>query len=246
MFQAHRASLTGVYFYCGFSIHSSGNFTSPSDDYIQSHTAPFRELGLDVGVALATDQAAIESGRAAAGIPAAVEAAVKHRLTSLMVDYEPSTNITHAHSEAYAKFIAELSTALHKKGLQCGMCVSSWGILTTFDLFHQSGVDQMMSMASTYYGKNVTSDQGWLQKELDQKVSLEQLHVGIGSTNSITQAWDYQWDEPKFKTFMAFLRQKKIRGVDLWRTDIDTLNATNGTAPWIYDSLASFLAEPLY
>ena len=61
-------------------------------------------------------------------------------------------------------------------------------------------------------------------QELAQKVSLGQLHVGIGSTNRITHKWDYKWDETKFEVFMAFLRDNKVR---LWRTDIDTLNATN-------------------
>jgi len=235
--------VTGVYFYAGFSIDDNGTFHGPSDEFIQTHTAPFRALGLTVGVAMGTSQTAIESGIASKGVAAAAKVASRNNLTSIMVDYEPATNISKSHSESYAKFISDLSSSLHAHGLQCGMCISSWGILTTFDLYASTGVDQMMSMASTYYGKDVSAVEGWVEKEIAQNVSLSQLHVGIGSTNSVFQKWNYNWTEDRFNTVMSFLKGKGVRGVDLWRTDIDTLNATNGTAQWIYDGLEAFLQD---
>ena len=59
-------------------------------------------------------------------------------------------------------------------------------------LYAQTGVDGMMSMASTYFGTNLSSNEMWVQKELDDDVSLEQLRVGIGSTNAIFSKWDYK------------------------------------------------------
>jgi len=44
---------------------------------------------------------------------------------------------------------------------------------------------------------------------------------------------------------MAWLHAAGVRNVDLWRTDIDALNATNGTEQWVYDGLASFLRNGL-
>ena len=69
------------------------------------------------------------------------------------------------------------------------MCVSSWSILTEFGIYSNTGVDQMMSMASTYFGRDVNKNKEWVSKELAAGVSLSQLHVGIGSTNYITQKW---------------------------------------------------------
>ena len=78
-------------------------------------TSGFLKMGLDVGIALGVDQVAVESGAASKGVADAVKTAKRNNITSLMVDYEPRTNITRAHAESYAKFISELSDALHAK-----------------------------------------------------------------------------------------------------------------------------------
>ena len=73
-------------------------------------------------------------------------------------------------------------------------------------------------------------------------MSIEQLHVGIGSTNSLVQKWDYEWNQITFLTFVKWLDfEEGLRSIDLWRTDLDSLDASNGTAPWIYDGLHQFL-----
>jgi hypothetical protein len=198
-------------------------------------------MGLTLGIALDIDEAAIESGAASKGVADAAAVASRNNLTSLMVDYEPSDNVTIAHSQAYADFMTALSDALHAEGVESHMCISSWGILTTFDKFATTGTDAMMSMASTYYGKNVSSNEMWVDQELAEGVSIDQLHVGIGSTNTIYQKWDYQWTVQSFDDFMTFIDTRELLHVDIWRTDIDTTNATNGTAQWIYDGIADFL-----
>jgi hypothetical protein len=240
----HKASITGAYYYHGFHIATNGSFMSPPDSDIETKAVPFLNLGLTVGVALGLDQDALQNNVAHIGIKAAAATAARNNLSSLMIDYEPRTNITAAHAKAYAAFVQALAAELHVHGLSLGMCVSSWSILTEFSLYAKTGVDNMMSMASTYYGKNIAGNEEWMSKELAAGVSLSQLHVGIGSTNSITQKWDYEWTEAGFKSFMGWLQSRKIQNIDIWRTDIDTLNATDGTAQWIYDGVAEFLASP--
>ena len=72
-------------------------------------------MGLDVGIALGVDQTAVESGAASKGVLDAAKTAKRNNITSLMVDYEPRTNITNAHAVSYARFISDLSDALHSQ-----------------------------------------------------------------------------------------------------------------------------------
>ena len=115
-----------------------------------------------------------------------------------------------------------MATELHKHGVKLGMCVSSWSILTEFGLYASTGVDAMMSMASTYFGANITRDEEWVAKELAAGVSLRQLHVGIGSTNSVYQKWDYKWTETGFQSFVDKLNSGGVQHIDIWRGRIST------------------------
>ena len=44
--------------------------------------------------------------------------------------------------------------------------------------------------------------------------------------------------EPRF---VAWLEQRGVRHIDLWRADLNTLNPVDGTRPWVYSTLAGFL-----
>jgi hypothetical protein len=44
----------------------------------------------------------------------------------------------------------------------------------------------MMSMASTYFGTNLTKNMYNVEREMEQGVSLGQLAVGVGSTTSLS------------------------------------------------------------
>ena len=240
----HRRSLTGCYFYYGFSISQNGTFHAPDAGLVRHSLAPFRSLGLTVSVALATDQGAVESGAALRGVAAAASTAASANLTSLMIDYEPRTNITTAHAQAYAALVAALAQALHARGLSLEICVSSWSILTQFGLYAATGVDGMMSMASTYVGTNTSRNEEWVTMERAAGVSLAQLRVGIGSSNSIYSKWQYNWTSSRLHHFLSWIEAEGVRHVDVWRTDIDAVNATNGTAVWLYDAMAAFLGQP--
>jgi hypothetical protein len=159
------------------------------------------------------------------------------------VDYEPRTSYTARHEEAYASLLRALAKELHAVGRQLDMCISDWSILTNFSLYSSTGVDRMMSMGSTYSGINATSDMSWVIQERTEGVSLAQLAVGIGSVSMTPHPNDpgYNWTETELREFVTWLEQRGVRHIDLWRADLNTLNPVDGTRPWIYASLASFL-----
>lgn len=240
--EAHPASITGLYFYWHFAIHANGTFTSPPPTTVATRIKKFqRSAYLTVGVALAIEQTAVESGSALLAVNATAAAAAAAGVNSLIIDYEPRSHITLEHARAYATLIAVLADELHRRGPTLEICVSSWSILTQFGLYAATGVDGMMSMASTYFGTNLSRNEDWVQRELRSGVSLQQLRVGIGSTNHIHQKWNYNWTEARLRAFVDWLIARRIRHLDVWRTDIDALNATNGTEPWVYDTVRHFL-----
>lgn len=271
----HRESLTGIFTYYNVSLEDDGHVMCPNATRLSETVKPFKDMGLTVGVAFsAISQSSIMNITWTADTLKELAAFAKAaEVDSLMIDYEPRTNITNLHAEQYALFVRMLATYMHDEGLELEMCVSSWSILTSFEyvprfsrianssirrcenaartlttsnsndsVYADTGVDGMMSMASTYFGTNVTSDEGWVEKERTEGVSREQLRVGIGTTNSIVEKWDYNWTQPRFESFVTFLEEKDVRSIDLWRTDIDATNATNATATWMVSGLQHFLS----
>ena len=101
----------------------------------------------------------------------------------------------------------------------------------------------MMSMGSTYSGVNVTRDQGWVTKEQAAGVSGAQLAVGVGSMSTTPHPLDpgYNWTRSEMAAFVAWCEQRGVQHIDLWRGDLNTLNPVDGTAPWIYSLLATFV-----
>ena len=187
-------------------------------------------------------------------------------VTGIMVDYEPTSNYTLAHVHAYSSFLSKLGRELYLHGnLQLDMCISNWGILQYYGEYVHTTTNQitgMMSMGSTYYGRNITSNMETIHEEIQQGISPDcscsshnsnndrhlrskrchQLRVGIGSTNAIWQKWDYQWTPSKLRKFIHFLNANHIHHIAVWRTDIDSINATDGTTQWLCDEITSFLS----
>ena len=97
------------------------------------------------------------------------------------------------------------------------------------------------TLVSYFSAQNITENEEWVTKELDASVSLAQLHIGVGSTNIIYDKWHYNWSEGDLASFVEWAESKQVRHLDLWRTDIDVLNATNGTAVWDYTAIEGFL-----
>ena len=45
----------------------------------------------------------------------------------------------------------------------------------------------------------------------------------------------------EFEEFTGWLTQRGVREIDLWRSDLNLLNATDGTVPWMYAAVAKFI-----
>ena len=140
----HRESLTGCYFYFGFHIDKNGSFSSPPPSFVAGALAPFRERGLTVGVALGLNQDAVQSGTVLSAVAAIAAAAKAANISSIMIDYEPVSNYTREHAEAYASLITRLSKAMHENSQTLEICVSSWSILTEFRCALGSGCPASM------------------------------------------------------------------------------------------------------
>jgi hypothetical protein len=260
----HLDACTGVYMYmdtfsthgcsyataagapCGrFQIDGAGKFSSATDAQIAERVRPYQQLGVTVSVAMDLTTASVLDGSALNGVAAAVSVAVRHNLTSIMLDYEPRTNYTEAHQRAYANLVKALAAGLHEHGLQLDMCISDWSILTAFGLYAGTGVDRMMSMGSTYSGVNVSRDMMWVEREQAGGVSPAQLAVGVGSVSSTPHPLDpgYNWTELQLAQFIGWCEQRGVQHLDLWRGDLNTLNPVDGTAKWYYSLLAKFLMK---
>eukprot|EP00948_MAST-09A_sp_MAST-9A-sp1_P002648 g2648.t1 len=240
----YRDCLTGVYFYYGgIGMDESLNVTFPEEE-INAVVTPFVSLNLTASAVFGVPQSVIEGRKWNQELLNSVaEKATRSGLYSLMLDYEPKSNYSIEHAKAYADFVRAFATATHSQGMSLDMCVSGWGILTYYDMYRETNVDAMMTMGATYFGNNITANEGWVTKEINQGVSKKQLRTGIGSENSISMKWPYNWTEVEFNKFFDFLEDNDVRAVDLWRSDIDTLNATNGTASWMTDRIRKFLAS---
>jgi len=244
--KAHRSSISGVWMYCGLNVDASGIFHYDQWDGIrlESCVSPIVNMGLTAGVSLNVNQDAIESGAALWAVDDIVAAAKKHRVTSIMVDYETHDDTTQAHAQKYANFLSKLSTGMHAQGMEAAMCVSSWGILTKFGLYAKTGIDSMMSMASTYFGRDVSQNEDWVTSMLNQGTSLDQAAIGVGTVQASghedSQKWDYKWSSSKLHNFVSWLQRRGIRNLDIWRSDIDSLNGV--PEQYFYDITAAFLA----
>lgn len=232
--------------YCGLGVDASGNFVYDTYDGIrlESCVSPIVNMGATAGVSLNVNQDGIESGAALGAVDAIVATAKKHRVTSIMVDYETHDDITQAHAVKYANFLSKLSTSMHSEGMEVAMCVSSWGILTKFGLYAKTGIDSMMTMASTYFGRDVSANKDWVTAMLNQGTSLDQAAVGVGTMQADghkdSQKWDYQWSSSKLHNFVSWLQDQEIRNLDVWRSDIDSL--TGAPEQYFYDYTEAFLA----
>lgn len=232
---------------CGrFVIGADGHFSSATDAQIAERVQPYIALGVTVHVALDLTTSSVLSGTAHQGVAAAVATAVRHNLSGLMIDYEPRTNYTTAHEQAYASLITAFRVALHAHGLTIDICVSDWSILgaDSFGLYARTGLDRMMSMASTYSGLNVSHNQEYVRLEQAAGVSSSQLAVGVGSVSSTPHPSDpgYNWTEAALAAFVQWCEDRGVQSIDLWRADLNTLNPVDGTAPWVYKILANFLS----
>jgi len=84
-----------------------------------------------------------------------VKQVVDYGWDGVMVNYEPTVEYTKEHANTVAKFLNILSKKLHQYKLEVGFCISDWGILKYWRIYHKTEVDYFATMDMTYNGGNV-------------------------------------------------------------------------------------------
>lgn len=184
----------------GTPVPCAGHVDLPPHAAMVSATRPLHELGLEVGVVFSfLPPAVFLMPPGSPAIDRAVDqlaaTADTYNLTSLMVDFEgysnttgpngtaiPAFGCTEAKAGLLADFLRKLAVRLHAQGRRLGMSIEMGCIIGPepyWKLYAGAGVDYMMSMASTYYGTNVSFNRDWVQRELSA-VPSSKLAVGMG------------------------------------------------------------------
>ena len=127
-------AISGGYLCCNFGgINASGLWLSlVSTATAIAQQLPFSSAGMEVWHVTKVAAASISSGNWSAGLPGAVTCLSPLRATGLsgvIVDYEPSSNYTLAHAQAYAAYLSGLAAALAPLNLSVGFNIAAWGIL---------------------------------------------------------------------------------------------------------------------
>ena len=133
---ARRSAISGVYLCCNFAtFESDGTFTSKNVTLQLQQMAVFTSTNRDAWVVISVSQDAVYSGSWTKGLSAAAATAremivADPLLRGWIVDYEPSTNYTMAHAQAYGAFLGGLARALKPVGVSLGMASGAVSLCT--------------------------------------------------------------------------------------------------------------------
>ena len=255
----HRASITGAYLCCGFgSFAANGSWHSMGSAAALAQMTPFTAASppLDAWMVSGVSIEAVFSGAWAlpGGIDAAVAALTPLKaggLRGLIIDYEPVTNYTDDHARRFGAFLAGLAKALTPLGLEVGVDIADWTILSPhyWPFYAPTGVTRFTSMTPTYNALNITRNREFVGAAVAQ-LPAASYAAGIGSTlanpdnaQCVKAGMDFSWNETTFLQFVDFLATSGVDTVDVWRCDIDEpYPEPDPTAPWVFVGLANFLA----
>lgn len=270
--RAAKGALTGAYLCCNLAeMQDDGSVTSRKNaTEVAAETEAIRAALADVTRrsdpevwhVVGVSQQAIESrswGRS--GAPAKfAELAASWHSTGLIVDYEPSTNYSQAHADAYGHFLAALDGSLRnasasravgsaRREMRAGMDFAGWGILDQpyWHAYAAASLGRYTSMSPTYSGADVSGDEAFAKSALSGPLPAHSVAFGLGTeldTKCPTPKWEYHWTEAPLRKFLADLASKGALGVDLWRADIDGY-CSEGTAPWMLDAVRDFVTGRL-
>ena len=243
----HRDIVAGGLLCChgfAFDLSDAGKTRFRVGDAVPAQVESYQQGGLeDLWVVTGISAEAIAAGRHEAAAAEAAAAVRELNVTGIVMDYEPTTNYTRAHVDAYAAFLDALAKAVRGQGGKLGMDVSSWGILQYYGSYAgvDGGLDLYTSMGSTYSGQDVAGNEKRVRAMLDQGLPLATLGIGIGSVveNQTHAMKDYGWDPAKLGDFLAFLDVAGVREVDVWPADLDSYDVTK---PFFLEALRAWRA----
>lgn len=240
---------TGVYLCCnGFSIGADGRLAQPTPAALLNQSLPLLQAGLTVHYVMGISNESIASGswRGTPSIPSLVATAVSSGINGYIVDYEPSTNYTHAHAQAYADFLAALAAALHAAGKEVGFDSAGWGILHSWGVYAATGVDISTSMTPTYeYTGNGSAMREFILGQIEGGMPVQAIGAGIGTmlTSAYKPEWQYNWTAPTLSSFAGWLAGTAgVQRMDFWRADIDYNYDPTATQPFVFQAAAAFLS----
>ena len=134
----HRNVVQGVYVFVDGSVDVNGNWIAPDPANVSATIGPILSTGVEVGLAVnlaPQDGSVMMSGNAPkAAAPMASWLSSINGATRLMLDYEPTAQITDQHRQNYAAVLSAFSQAAHGVGKQVDTCVGGsdfWRDLTT-------------------------------------------------------------------------------------------------------------------
>jgi hypothetical protein len=245
---------TGVYLCCNgaaVQLDDAGEvgfqfrWKSGSPEAAREDVSAYRGIGMsDVWLVAGASTDAIWQGLSGeAGRRAVAQAAAAVRtagLDGLVFDYEPTSNYTQAHVQAYADFLGAMAEGFHREGLRLGMDSSSWGILQYYGAYANLPLDLFTTMGSTYFGTDVALDLRRLEEMQEEGTPLQSISAGVGSMVEGGAMSDYAWTPAKLANFTGGLDTMGVRGVDVWRADLDGYNTT---VPWFLETLGAWLAQ---
>ena len=190
----------------GVPAPCAGHVDLPPHGAMVNATERLLELGLEVGVVFSFLPPAVFLAPGTPAVDTAVETlaatADKYNLTSLMVDFEgysnttgpngtaiPAFNCSAQNADKLAQFLAQLASRLHSQGRRLGMSIEMGCVIGLRDWkrYTDAGVDYAMSMGSTYYGSNVSSNKEWVRRELSTMPN-DRVAVGMGVNPGTSQA----------------------------------------------------------
>jgi hypothetical protein len=243
----NSSALTGMYLCCNsYSWHPNGSFSGISDAEALSMVTPLSPPSLPLSPPLelifvvSVSNESIASGSWAGNVDVAAATAARVGVRGFVVDYEPVTNYTVAHAQAYAAFLTALADALHARGLVLGADVAGWSILDRWDVYAPTPVDFFTSMTPTYFGSNLTMNEAFVSGALAAGIAPSRFGTGIGTilAPGCKPEWDYKWTQSALDTFLGWVGGQGVGRVDFWRADIDHYQQT---ADWVVEAAAAYL-----
>ena len=249
----HSDVISGAYLCCGFfSFAANGAFSlryMQSESLLQIKVFTTKNLtSMETWAVGNVATSAIGNKTWTLGLAAAKATSLillQAGLTGIIVDYEPTTNFTQAHAQAFGDFLGALSAAVSP--LSVGIDIAGWGILssTFWPNYINRGLSRFTSMSSTYYASNITANQLFVQSALS-RLPAGSYAAGIGSvvTTPTCLGGNYLWTNLTFPPFVDFLITQGVNFIDIWRCDLDTgydTTTSDITAPFFLNALSGFL-----
>jgi hypothetical protein len=183
---AHGDVVQGAYLCCNFVSFAANGTFQPPPPAAAADIAVLTSASVEAWAVGGVAEAAVHSGAWAAGLGAAAaasQALLQQGLMGILIDYEPVSNYSDAHAQAYGEFLGALSAAIAP--LRVGMDLASWGILgfAFWPQYVGRGVSRFTSMTPTYDAKNVTFDREFVKQALQLRfarrlVRLDQFEHG--------------------------------------------------------------------